>query len=107
MLPCLMNRRGCPFQTTPPSQRQSCALHPTSLRSTLNTRLLLFVPSSFNFEFSTLTLPSFLDAASSISPFLATLTKNTGGWVQGLAMLSRAKRTHNCRPVVTSLRRYL
>jgi|SRR5271169_2056184 len=73
MLPFRVNRRRCPFPTTPSSQRHLCAIRVSAL-SFPNHFL-----SPLNLERSTINLRPYLDAASSISPLFATLTENTRG----------------------------
>ena len=73
MLPFRVNRRRCPFPTTPSSPRYLCAFR----ISALSFPDLFLYP--LNFERSTTNLRPYLDAASSISPLFATLTENTGG----------------------------
>jgi hypothetical protein len=107
MLPCLVNSTRCPFPTIPSSQRNPSALAVSSLfcsdlflfafdseLSTVN--CLLVTPSpvcpeplrsiparALHLTESTANLnptSANLDAASTISPLLATLTQNTRGW---------------------------
>src|SRR3984957_8112278 len=89
MLPCLVNSTRRPFPTIPSSQRNLSVLNiPTLKPSNLQTPLSLApfpatLTISLHLTENTANLnptSANLDAASTISPLLATLTQNTRGW---------------------------